>query len=123
MRTRRKAIGAAVAAVAIVLASAASASAMDCVVRNRSTQGAIGAAHSSRWVLIDVNAALGPCLTSQQLAQVDDALTAAGLPLVFDTRSDKVLPSNGHGIVHIDETYVPIIFGIAGDAAGPCLQD
>jgi len=34
--------------------------------------------------------------------QADAAVTAAGLPTVFTTRTNKVLPDNGHGIVQID---------------------
>ena len=119
---RKKFLGVGLVSVALVLAAAIPASAMDCVVVHRSTQGATGAAHSSQWALIDVNQVLTPCATGDQLAQVDAALTQAGLPLVFDTRTDKVLPDNGHGIQHIDTAYVPIIMGIMGVAAGPCLQ-
>ena len=122
MRLGRKLVGSAVLAGAFVVASALPAAAMDCVVVHRSTQGALGAANSSQWVTLDVNQLLAPCATADQLGQVDAALTQAGLPVVFDTRTDKVLPSNGHGIVHIDEAYVPIIVGVLGDAAGPCLQ-
>jgi hypothetical protein len=107
--------------VASVLVLAAPAAAQDCVVVHRSTQGAVGASHSTRWVLLDVNQLLGGgCISPTELAKVDSALTQAGLPLVFDTRSNKVLPSNGHGIVHIEDTYIPIILNAAPDA-GPCL--
>jgi hypothetical protein len=121
MNLRTKVLIAAAMTSVAIAAAAVPAGAMDCVVVNRSTQGAAGAANSSQWALIDVNQTLAPCATGDQLAQLDAALTQAGLPLVFDTRTDKTLPDNGHGILHIDETYVPIISGILGDAAGPCL--
>ncbi len=121
MKLLNKALITGAIAAAAIATVALPANAMDCVVVNRSTQGAIGASNSSQWALIDVNAALSGCLSDAQLAQVDAALTQAGLPLVFDTRTDTTLPDNGHGILHIDETYIPIIFGIAGPAAGPCL--
>jgi hypothetical protein len=106
-------VGVGIAASLVLVAPAA---AMDCVVVNRSTQGAIGASHSSQWALIDVNAAIAPCVTSTELVAVDAALTQAGLPLVFDTRTDKVLPNNGHGIQHIDTAYLPILETVAPDA-------
>ncbi len=121
MKLLKKTLIAGAVSAATIAAVALPAGAMDCVVANRSTQGAVGASNSSQWALVDVNAALSGCLSDGQLAQVDTALSQAGLPLVFDTRTDKVLPDNGHGILHIDQTYVPIIFGIAGPAAGPCL--
>jgi hypothetical protein len=120
MKLSRK-LGAAAGALGVgLLAMAGPASAMDCFVVNRSTQGAVGASNSSQWALIDVNQALSQCVTTQQLQEIDTALENAGLPLVFDTRTDKILPSNGHGIMHIDDTYVPIILGVTTDAA-PCL--
>jgi hypothetical protein len=119
---RKKFLSVGLAPVALVLASAIPASAMDCVVVNRSTQGAVGAANSSQWALIDINQVLAKCATGDQLTTIDDQLTHAGLPLVFDTRTDKVLPDNGHGIQHIDTAYVPIIVGVLGAAAGPCLE-
>jgi hypothetical protein len=103
--------------VAAVLVISSPAAAQDCVVVHRSTQGSLAASHSSRWVLLDVNQLLGGCISPAQLATVDAALTQAGLPLVFDTRSDKVLPSNGHGIVHIEDTYIPTILNAVPDAA------
>ena len=62
-----------------------------------------------------------PCATAEQIADVDAALTDAGLPLVFDTRTDKLLKSNDHGIQHLSDTVVPIILDVVGDAAIPCL--
>jgi hypothetical protein len=120
MNFKKNLLGVGLVSVALVLTGAIPASAMDCVVVNRSTQGAVGAANSSQWALIDLNQALAPCAGSQ-LPQLDAALTQAGLPVVFDTRTDKTLPDNGHGILHIDTAYGPTITSVLGDAAGPCL--
>ena len=120
MKIRHKLIALGGAALAASLVLATPVAAMDCVVVNRSTQGALGASNSSQWVLIDLNAALSGCISSSELQAVDTALTNAGLPLVFDTRSDKTLPNNGHGIQHIDTAYIPIILAAAPDA-GACL--
>ena len=121
MKLRHKMLGAGLFASAMVFAVAVPAFAQDCVVVNRSTQGAIGASHSSRWGLIDVNAGVMQCGGSPaDVAAIDLALGQAGLPLIFDTRTDKVLPDNGHGIQHIDTAYIPIISGISPDIAA-CL--
>ena len=118
MKLRYKVLGAGLFATAMVVAAAAPAFAQDCVVVNRSTQGAIGASHSSRWALLDVNAGATGCgATPTEVAEIDAALGQAGLPLVFDTRTDKVLPDNGHGIQHIDTAYIPIIAGVSSDVA------
>lgn len=105
MRIRRSRIATvAVAATAALGVGATSVSAMDCFVVNRSVQGALGAAHSSQWSLIDVNAILsGAGVCQAAIDQVDAAMTAAGFPLVVVTRSDKRLPDNGHGIRHLDD--------------------
>ncbi|HZS13402.1 MAG TPA: hypothetical protein VFC09_02280 [Candidatus Dormibacteraeota bacterium] len=101
---RRRIVVAAGAALATLGIGATSVSAMDCFVVNRAVQGAYGAAHSSQWVLLDVNALLvgaGACQAA--IDQVDAAMTAAGFPLVVVSRSDKTLPENGHGILHLDD--------------------
>jgi hypothetical protein len=110
------------AAVAATLVAVTPAAAMDCVVRNRSTQGAVGASKSSQWALIDVDALLRQCpaISGADLVTIEADLAAANLPLVFVTRSGTTLPDNGHGIVHIDSAYFPIILGVAPGAAS-CL--
>lgn len=122
MLTRRSRIATAVAAAAAALGiGATSVHAMDCFVVNRAVQGAFGAAHSSQWALIDVNAFLvsaGVCQAA--IDQVDAALTAQGFPLVVVTRSDKTLPENGHGILHLDDPggYFDTVFGSLDAALG-----
>lgn len=65
------------AAAAVLLATPAIA--QDCVVVHRSTQGALGAANSSEWATIDINAILTGCgVSSDETAGVDASLTAAG---------------------------------------------
>ena len=123
MGLRKKMVGAGLLAGAFVIGAAAPAMAHDCFVVQRSAQGSAGAAHSANWFMIDVNAALAPCATAEQIADVDAALTDAGLPLVFDTRTDKLLKNNDHGIQHLSDTVVPIILDVVGDAAIPCLGD
>jgi hypothetical protein len=126
MRIPRSRIAvAAVAATAALGIGATSVSAMDCFVLNRAVQGTLGAAHSSQWALIDVNAFLvssGVCQAA--VDQVDGALTAQGFPLVVVTRSDKTLPDNGHGILHLDDPggYFDTAFGALGAAleGGAC---
>ncbi len=126
MLTRRSriAVGAAAAAAALGI-GATSVSAMDCFVVNRSVQGAFGAAHSAQWSLIDVNAILsGLGICDAAIAQVDAALTARGFPLVVVSRSDKTLPDNGHGILHLDDPggYFDTLIAAAGSAisGGAC---
>ena len=96
MRVRNKVFGAGLFAAAMVLGTAGPALAHDCFFVNRSTQGTNGAAHSSRWVQIDVNAAVAGCGASvEEIAQVDAALTKAGLPFVFDSFTQRLLPDTG----------------------------
>lgn len=122
MRIRRSRIAvAAVAGTAALGIGATSVSAMDCFVVNRAVQGALGAAHSSQWSLIDVNAILtdaGVCQAA--IDQVDAAMTAAGFPLVVVSRSDKVLPNTGHGIQHLDDPggFFDTLIGTAEAAVG-----
>lgn len=122
MHIRRSRIAvAAVAATAALGIGATSVSAMDCFVVNRAVQGAFGAGHSSQWAVIDVNAILsGMGICQAAIDQVDAALTAQGYPLVVDTRTDKVLPDNGHGIRHLDDPggYLDIVIGTAEAALG-----
>ncbi len=99
--------------------------AQDCFVTNRSVQGAYGAAHSSRWGLFDVNAflaSIGACQAA--ISEVDAALAANGWPTVLVSRTDKVLPDNGHGILHLDDPggYFDTVIsvGTAAVAAGVC---
>jgi len=119
IRTR---IATAVAAGAVALGlGLTTASAMDCFVVNRSVQGALGAAHSSRWGLIDLNAILqGAGLCPAAISQVDAAITANGWPLVLVTRTNKTLPDNGHGIQHLDDPggYFDTAIAAAGAAVG-----
>jgi hypothetical protein len=107
----------------MVLGTAAPALAHDCFVVNRSTRGTDSATRSGRWFQIDINAAVAGCGGSEEeIAQVDAALEEAGLPLVFDTFTNGLLPDTGHGIQHIDETYIPIIFGIVSSDVATCLE-
>jgi hypothetical protein len=94
-------LAAGAAAIGVGLSAA---SAQDCFVTNRAIQGAFGAAHSSQWQLIDMNAILvgfGAC--PALVTQVDAAMAARGFPIVVVTRSNKTLPDNGHGIQHLDD--------------------
>lgn len=122
MFTRRRRIAVAAAAAAAALGiGVTSVSAMDCFVVNRSIQGAYGAAHSSQWALIDVNAILsGSGVCQAAIDEIDAAMTAAGFPLVVVTRSDTTLPDNGHGILHLDDPggYFDTLIGAAEAALG-----
>jgi hypothetical protein len=117
-RTRAATVLAAGAAAIGVGLSAASA--QDCFVTKRAVQGALGAAHSSQWFLIDVNAflvELGAC--PALVTQVDAVMAARGFPIVVVTRSNKTLPDNGHGIQHLDDPggYFDTVFSAANAAS------
>jgi len=115
--TGRKKVGlAGLAALASMGIAASTAAAQDCFVVNRSAQGSLGAAHSGRWAAFTVTGDIlqvsGQCATD-----VNAALTAAGLPTVLATRTDKVLLANtgadargktadGKGIDHFEESPV-----------------
>ncbi|MDQ1515298.1 MAG: hypothetical protein QOE80_1128 [Actinomycetota bacterium] len=102
----------AAAGVMLVLA-AGPALAMDCFIANRSSNGSLQAGtKSSQWVAFAVTGELppGPCATA-----INNALTAARLPTVVATRTDKTLLaslpatqswllSNGKGVDHFEES-------------------
>jgi hypothetical protein len=97
---------------------AASAAAMDCVVVNRSVQGALHAS-SNNWAVVTTADIVGACWGGQGEATAEAAIEAAGLPTVFTTRTNKVLPDNGHGIVHIDNEYIGVLIGALGPPTTP----
>jgi hypothetical protein len=125
--------------VAVALfAFAGTATAQDCFVVKRSFQGAISAGtHSKTWVSFTLEEILQDPEMGLCQAQIDEVLAqapAAGIPLAFATRSNKVLlegtgaeangkTGDGKGIDHFEDS--PIIgqlFGIIADVAQnvPC---
>lgn len=92
---------------------AASAAAMDCVIVHRSAQGAMNAS-SNNWAVVTTADIVGACWGGNNLATAEAAIVAAGYPTVFTTRVKKVLPDNGHGIVHIDNEYINVLIGALG---------
>jgi len=120
MSITRKIVGVGVAITGVMAMTAGPALAMDCLVVNRSAQGNAGAAHSAQWFTISINDILvndvGAC--PAQVAAVDAAFAQAGYPLVFVSRSTKTLPSNGHGIIHIDDTLFPLAMSVLSST--PC---
>jgi hypothetical protein len=97
---------------------AASAAAMDCVVVHRSVQGAMNAS-SNNWAVVTTADIVGACWGGQNEAVAEAAIEAAGYPTVFTTRTNKVLPDNGHGIVHIDDEYIGVLIGALGPPTTP----
>lgn len=122
MSLRRKVMGGGLLTAVLLVASAAPAMAHDCFVVNRSTQGTMGATHSSQWGLVDINGFLSSCASPAQISVIDAALAQAGLPLITATRTDKLLKSNDHGILHIDDAYVPIVLANVDAATADCLN-
>lgn len=114
-----------------VLLSAGTASAQDCFVVNRSAQGSTQAGtHSSQWVAFSVTGDLLGLPAGQCATDINNALTAADLPTVFATRTDKVLLSNlpqaqswllanAKGIDHLDVSpIIPEVIGVVGSVLG-----
>jgi hypothetical protein len=97
---------------------AASAAAFDCVIVNRSVQGATHAS-SNNWAVVTTADIVGACWGGSGLATAEAAIEAAGYPTVFTTRTNKVLPDNGHGIVHIDNEYIGVLIGALGPPSTP----
>jgi hypothetical protein len=97
---------------------AASAAAMDCVVVHRSEQGAMNAS-SNNWAVVTTADIVGACWGGNGVAAGEAAIEAAGYPTVFTTRVNKVLPDNGHGIVHIDNEYINVLIGALGPPSTP----
>lgn len=105
-------------AIAVIgaLAAAGSAAAQDCVIVHRSAQGTAHAS-SINWAVVSVSDIVQSCYLDASPGQIDAAnaaVSAAGLPTVFTTRTNKVLPDNGHGIVHIDNELFGAIVGAIG---------
>lgn len=118
MRFQKKlVVGAFLAAVSVGLA-AGPALAQDCFIANRSDTGSLQAGtHSSRWAAFTVTGDFlglppGTCATD-----INNALTAAGLPTVFASRTDKVLLANlptsrdallanAKGVEHFDDSPI-----------------
>lgn len=121
MKLRGKVLGGGLLTACLLVVTAAPAMAHDCFVVHRSTQGAIGSTHSSQWGLVDINEFLSTCASPAQISAIDAALAQAGLPLIAATRTDKLLKSNGHGIEHIDDVYVPIVLANVDGATAQCL--
>lgn len=113
-----------VATAAFVGIGATSAFAQDCFVVKRSDQGSTAAGNSQAWISIRVTDIVG--VTGQCAADVDNALSAAGLPTVLATRANKTLlegtaadangkTADGKGIDHFEESpVVGQIFGVVG---------
>lgn len=122
---RTRIAAAATAGLAALGIGLTTAHAQDCIVVNRSIQGAYGAAHSSEFALFDVNAFLGSLGVCQAaINDADAALAAQGYSPVVVTRADKTLPDNGHGIRHFDDPggYEDIVMTTVNNdmAAGVC---
>ena len=118
MGLRRRLTVAAVVIVGSLTVWAASAAAMDCVVVHRSVQGAMNAS-SNNWAVVTTADIVGACWGGNNEATAEAAIEAAGLPTVFTTRTNKVLPDNGHGIVHIDDEYIGVLIGALGPPSTP----
>ena len=97
---------------------AASAAAMDCVIVHRSVEGATHAS-SNNWAVVTTADIVGACWGGNGLAAGEAAIVAAGYPTVFTTRVNKVLPDNGHGIIHIDDQYIGVLIGALGPPSTP----
>src|SRR5690242_2054320 len=97
---------------------AASAAAMDCVIVHRSVQGATHAS-SNNWAVVTTADIVGACWGGNGVSTAEAAIEAAGYPTVFTTRTNKVLPDNGHGIVHIDNEYIGVLIGALGPPSTP----
>ena len=97
---------------------AASAAAMDCVIVHRSVQGAMNAS-SNNWAVVTTADIVDACWGGNGLATAESAIEAAGYPTVFTTRVNKVLPDNGHGIIHIDDQYIGVLIGALGPPTTP----
>lgn len=91
----RKLILASVAAGLVIMFAATPALAQDCFVVNRSTTGSIQAgAHSPKWDSFTVTGDFLGLPPGQCADDINAALTAADLPTVFASRTDKVLLAN-----------------------------
>ncbi|HET7310924.1 MAG TPA: hypothetical protein VFJ17_06320 [Mycobacteriales bacterium] len=115
----------ATATAAFVGLGATSAFAQDCFVVNRSDQGSTAVGHSQAWISIPVADIVG--VSGQCAIDVNDALTAAGLPTVLATMSNKTLlggtaadangkTADGKGVDHFEDS--PIVgqtFGVVGN--------
>jgi len=138
----RKALTTLVLVGAMLALPATAAFAHDCFIVNRSTQGAIGAGHSSTstgfahgWVTFSIADALAGTGVSDVQAALAE-WTAKGYPAAFATRVDKVIGGNtgaerngiygnGKGLDHFDESpvvqdLVALILKYGGD---PSLLD
>jgi hypothetical protein len=114
---RRLAVAGAVIVGGVTLWTA-SAAAMDCVIVHRSVQGATHAS-SNNWAIVTTADIVGACWGGNGLAAGEAAIEAAGYPTVFTTRVNKVLPDNGHGIVHIGNEYINVLIGALGPPTTP----
>ena len=109
---------------AFLALGATSAFAQDCFVVSRSDRGATAVGHSPEWISISVTDILG--VSGQCAADVNNALSTAGLPTVLATMANKTLlegtaadahgkTADGKGIDHFEESpVVGEIFGVAG---------
>jgi hypothetical protein len=118
MRTKRRLTLATAVIVGGLTLFAASAAAMDCVIVHRSAQGATNAS-SNNWAVVTTADIVDACWGGNGVATAEAAIEAAGYPTVFTTRINKVLPDNGHGIIHIDNEYINVLIGALGPPSTP----
>jgi len=126
----------AVAAGALVLTLAGTASAHECIISSRSAQGNLQAgAHAKTWQYLPLEVVFTeflpaetgqPALNADQLAWAMQQAAAAGIPAVFTIRSDKTIGegsnnpnlANGKGLDHAVDLYGDAIGGIYFAALG-----
>jgi hypothetical protein len=123
---RRRILVLIAACLAMLIGSAGTAAARDCIIPSRSAQGNEGATHSDRWVTSTVEEfANSPEFPSGVDPDCFIAYwTTNGGPASFTVRSDKVIGEgssnpnlgNGKGLDHIEEAYGQLF----GAALGAC---
>ncbi len=114
---------------ALTISVAGVASAHECFIASRSTQGDTAATHSAQWEVLTLHdifafilpGVLGqPALSAAQLTWALDAAAAQGVPSQWTIRSDKTIGegssnpnlANGKGLDHLADAYGPILIPI-----------
>jgi hypothetical protein len=126
----------AVAAGALILTLAGTASAHECIISSRSAQGNLQAgAHAKVWQYLPLEVVFTqflpsetgqPALNADQLAWAMEQSAAAGIPAVFTIRTDKTIGegsnnpnlANGKGLDHAVDLYGDALGGIYFAALG-----
>jgi hypothetical protein len=106
---------------ALTIAAAAPASAMDCFIASRSTQGNTQAGtNSNAWTIVTLSDFLAGSASQACINGAVAAVAAAGLPTQFTTKANMVIGEtssnpnlgNGKGLEHLDES--PITGAVLG---------